>query len=97
MGILLREQNARGLAIITEMRQSFQSSMFTFVDKLVSVMEENCTCCKANGRQHCILNSSVENCETQSNLGNHAADCFETPVSNKIATRLGAAFDHEGI
>uniref|UniRef100_M8C5P2 Uncharacterized protein n=1 Tax=Aegilops tauschii TaxID=37682 RepID=M8C5P2_AEGTA len=45
LGILLREQNARGLANISEMRQAFQSNMFTFTDKLMACLGEMCTCC----------------------------------------------------
>ncbi|XP_037459802.1 uncharacterized protein LOC119330777 isoform X2 [Triticum dicoccoides] len=49
LGILLRQQNARGLANISEMRQAFQSNMFTLTDKLMACLGEMCTCCKARG------------------------------------------------
>ncbi|KAE8787797.1 hypothetical protein D1007_38268 [Hordeum vulgare] len=68
LGMILNEHNARGLAHISEMRRSFQSTMFNFVDKLVSCIADNCTCCKAFGsysgdssnarKRNCVMGSS---------------------------------------
>ncbi|KAF7062266.1 hypothetical protein CFC21_068890 [Triticum aestivum] len=96
LGILLREQNARGLANITEMCQAFQTNMFTFTDKLMACLAESCTCCKAFGRKSCILNGEgITNCQphpTTSTVQNQ----FNTPLVSKVGPRLPAPGHHEG-
>ncbi|XP_020155707.1 uncharacterized protein [Aegilops tauschii subsp. strangulata] len=99
LGILLREHNARGLANISEMRRSFQSSMFTFADKLINCIAENCSCCKANGRKQCILKSENQNSCT--NLANTPMqekidNSFVTPVCNKVSPRLAGQLPNDG-
>ncbi|KAF7019504.1 hypothetical protein CFC21_032671 [Triticum aestivum] len=99
LGILLREHNARGLANISEMRQSFQSSMFTFADKLINCIAENCSCCKANGRKQCILKSENQNSCT--NLANTPMqekidNSFVTPICNKVSPRLAGQLPNDG-
>lgn len=97
MGILLREHNARGLANITEFRQSFQASMFTFTDKLISCIAENCTCCKAAGRDQCTLKTVDHNNATATNVRIQDESMFQTPIANKFVSRLGQSFDNEGM
>lgn len=94
LGILLREQNARGLANISEMRQAFQSNMFTFTDKLMACLGEMCTCCKAHGRKMCILKS--EETTIHAAPRTPSTDQLSTPLVSKIGPRLPAPGLHEG-
>ncbi|XP_048550972.1 uncharacterized protein LOC125530634 isoform X1 [Triticum urartu] len=90
LGILLREQNARGLASISEMRQVFQSNMFTFTDKLMACLADSCTCCKAHGNKKCILEKDGTNtCDAPPHVPTHQTQ-FSTPLVSKIGPRLPA-------
>ncbi|XBI69913.1 hypothetical protein VPH35_064531 [Triticum aestivum] len=96
LGILLHEQNARGLANITEMRQAFQTNMFTFTDKLMACLAESCTCCKAFGRKSCILNGEgTTNCQPHPTTSTDQNQ-FSTPLVSKVGPRLPAPCHHEG-
>ncbi|KAE8814741.1 hypothetical protein D1007_07977 [Hordeum vulgare] len=96
LGMILNEHNARGLAHISEMRQSFQSTMFNFVDKLVSCIADNCTCCKAFGRKECRLKNEDDIDAENAPAPNNEGTVFLTPISNKINTRLEGIFANEG-
>ncbi|XP_044422213.1 uncharacterized protein [Triticum aestivum] len=96
LGILLREHNARGLARISEMRESFQNSMFSFADKIVICIAENCMCCKANGRKQCILKSELPTNGNINNVPTGEEELFVTPIANKIVSRFSAPVDNEG-
>ncbi|KAE8805357.1 hypothetical protein D1007_18596 [Hordeum vulgare] len=96
LGMILNEHNARGLAHISEMRQSFESTMFNFVDKLVSCIADNCTCCKAFGRKECRLKNEDDIDAENAPAPNNEATVFLTPISNKINTRLKGIFANEG-
>ncbi|VAI71576.1 unnamed protein product [Triticum turgidum subsp. durum] len=88
LGILLREQNARGLASISEMRQVFQSNMFTFTDKLMACLADSCTCCKAHGNKKCILEKDGTNtCDAPPHVPTDQTQ-FSTPLVSKIGPRL---------
>ncbi|KAM3371525.1 hypothetical protein ACQJBY_018762 [Aegilops geniculata] len=90
LGILLREQNARGLASISEMRQVFQSNMFTFTDKLMACLADSCTCCKAHGNKKCILGKDGTNaCDAPPHVPTDQTQ-FSTPLVSKIGPRLPA-------
>ncbi|XP_044424832.1 uncharacterized protein [Triticum aestivum] len=90
LGILLREQNARGLANISEMRQAFQSNMFNFTDKLMSCLAESCTCCKAHGNKKCILENEGTNTYDPPPHVSTDQTQFCTPLASKIGPRLPA-------
>ncbi|EMS61913.1 hypothetical protein TRIUR3_27053 [Triticum urartu] len=99
LGILLREHNARGLANISEMRQSFQSSMFTFADKLINCIAENCSCCKANGHKQCVLKSENQNnCTNLANIPMQEKidNSFVIPVSDKVSPRMAGQLENDG-
>lgn len=78
------------------MRQSFQNSIFSFADKIIGCIAENCTCCKANGRKQCILKSEDHNNVNTNNVRNREEDMFVTPMANKIISRLAVPVDNEG-
>ncbi|XP_044323496.1 uncharacterized protein [Triticum aestivum] len=90
LGILLREQNARGLANISEMHQAFQSNMFNFTDKLMACLAENCTCCKTHGNKTCILgNEGTNTCDAPPHVSTDQTQ-FSTPLVSKTGPRLPA-------
>lgn len=95
LGILLRQQNARGLANISEMRQAFQSNMFTFTDKLMACFGKMCTCCKAHGRKMCIL--KCEDTTIHAPPPTPSTDQLSTSLVSKIGPRLPAPGMHEGV
>ncbi|VAH75562.1 unnamed protein product [Triticum turgidum subsp. durum] len=96
LGVLLREQNARGLANISEMRQAFQSNMFTFTDKLMICIADSCTCCKAHGSKRCILKREDTNTDNVPPMASVDQTQFSTPLVSKIGPRLPAPGNHEG-
>ncbi|KAF7087074.1 hypothetical protein CFC21_090294 [Triticum aestivum] len=96
LGILLREQNARGIANIIEMRQAFQTNMFTLTDKLMACLAASCTCCKAFGRKSCILNGEgTTNCQPHPTTSTDQNQ-FSTPLVSKVGPCLPAPGHHEG-
>ncbi|XP_037412484.1 uncharacterized protein LOC119275694 isoform X3 [Triticum dicoccoides] len=95
LGVLLREQNARGLANISEMCQAFQSNMFTFTDKLMICIADSCTCCKAHGSKRCILKREDTNTDNVPPMASVDQTQFSTPLVSKIGPRLPAPGNHE--
>jgi hypothetical protein len=79
LGMLFKEQNARILNQINEVRQAQQLGMFTFVDKVMACLAENYTCCKAAGRRQCVLKS-------QTAPGTSARPATTQPVYNEKVT-----------
>jgi hypothetical protein len=77
--MLFKEQNARILNQINEVRQAQQLGMFTFVDKVMACLAENYTCCKAAGRRQCVLKS-------QTAPGTSARPATTQPVYNEKVT-----------
>ncbi|KAE8769616.1 hypothetical protein D1007_58756 [Hordeum vulgare] len=70
--------------------------MFYFVDKLVSCIADNCTCCKAFGRKECRLKNEDDIDAENATTPNNESMVFVTPISNKINTRLEGIFANKG-
>jgi hypothetical protein len=103
IGILFKEHNAKALGHIADMRHAHQMGMFTFVDKVMACIAENCTCCKAAGRRQCVLKVNtpaiVPTRELPVETGVHGQDVekmFRTPTAEKAAMVAPALSERDG-
>jgi hypothetical protein len=101
--MLFKEQNARILNQINDVRQAHQLGMFTFVDKVMACLAENCTCCKAAGHRQCVIKSqtapgtSAPPATTQPVFNEKVTEnMFRTPTAEKTATLAPGQSDCDG-
>jgi hypothetical protein len=103
LGNLFKEQNAKFIGHIADLRQAHQLGMFTFVDKVMACLAENCTCCKAAGRRQCVLKvpTAANVCARQAPLQTGLQDLdgettYRTPIADKTAMATPARSECDG-
>jgi hypothetical protein len=57
LAAILEEHNARIMENISQISNSYQVAMFSFMDQLLGSISENRCCCRALGRTDCLLRS----------------------------------------
>ncbi|KAM0860649.1 hypothetical protein ACQ4PT_046405 [Festuca glaucescens] len=57
LAAILEEHNARIMENISQISNSYQIAMFSFMDQLLGSISENRCCCRALGRTNCLLRS----------------------------------------
>ncbi|XP_044341661.1 uncharacterized protein [Triticum aestivum] len=89
LSLLLNEQNVRCRLNASELRNKMQADMFSFADRLVSIVKEHCRCCARRGLKRCI--TLVE----QGAASEGVPGMFKTPMRH-VGRQLDLSDDDDG-